>query len=348
MDSVYLRKGYVHMASMKDVAKLAGVSVSTVSRVISNSIPVDEKTREKVERAIEAVNFKPNLLAQGLRSKSGNIIGLIVPEILHESFIYFIKYIERYVSEIGFNLIIGNTSNKPKLESEIIDNMIRRNVDGIIFSRVSDKSKVMRIIEKTDIPVVIIDRALGQEDIPTVVLDNYDAGRLCAEHLVALGHEKFACITGPRDIFLSRDRLRGFVDVLKKNGLGLPESNIFEGDFKFETGKKGMQYFLETGAEFTAIWGQNDLMAIGAMNELVRRGRRIPDDISVVGMDNINAAEMLVPSLTTITQPFEEMARISVDMILKERNGETIPEKRVVLSPGILIRETTSRARIAT
>jgi DNA-binding LacI/PurR family transcriptional regulator len=330
------------MASIKDVARLAGVSVSTVSRVLAGSARVDEETKRKVDKAIEAISYKPNLLAQGLRSKSGYAIGLVVPEILHETFSNFIRYTEFEVAELGYNLIIGNTRGKPDIENAFIDTLLRRHVDGIIFSRVSDKSSVLKIVEKWNVPVVIIDRALDREDVPTVVLDNYRAGAIAAEHLVSLGHRDFAVITGPQDIALSRERLKGFTDVLERNGLFLVGRNICEGDFKFDSGIDAGQYLLENKIDFTALWAQNDLMAVGAMNVLKRNKVRLPEDVSVVGMDNISIAEMMVPALTTIVQPFQQMCHKAVELIMTMRGGEKPSENRIVLQPDIIVRESTA------
>jgi DNA-binding LacI/PurR family transcriptional regulator len=332
------------LGSIKDVARLAGVSVTTVSRVLSGSPRVDENTRARVEKAISRIKYRPNLLAQGLRSKSGNVIGLVVPEILHETFATFIQCTERFCVERGFDLIIGNTGGRPEVEGAFIDNLLRRHVDGIIFSRVSDKSRVINTVEKWNVPAVIIDRALDREDIPTVVLDNYRAGAIAAEHLVALGHRSLGVITGPRDIGLSRERHKGFVATLRKYGLGLAPENVFEGDFKFESGRAAARAFMERRLPMTAIWCHNDLMAAGVMNVFLRSGIRIPQDVSLVGMDDISLARMSVPSLTTLTQPFEEMCRRAVELVVRMRADEKIGEKRTVLAPDIIVRESTAQA----
>ncbi|MGA2548441.1 MAG: LacI family DNA-binding transcriptional regulator [Rectinemataceae bacterium] len=331
------------MASIKDVARLAGVSVPTVSRVLSNSAPVDEETRRKVEHAIKTINFRPNLLAQGLRSKSGSVIGLVVPEILNETFSRFITYTEKFVTALGYTLVVGSTNGNPEAEGIFIDSLIRRHVNGIIFSRVSDKSRVLRVIEKWNIPTVIIDRALDQEDIPTVVLDNYRAGAIAAEHLTGLGHRKFAVITGPQDISLCRERLKGFIDVLERQGMTLMQRNVFEGDFKFASGIEAGNYYVANHIEFTALWAENDQMAIGAMNTLIRGGKDIPRDVSILGMDNISSSEMVIPSLSTVTQPFGDMCRKAVDLIVAMRDGVNISENRFALPPNLIIRESTAR-----
>jgi len=329
---------------MKDVARLAGVSISTVSRVLSNSSSVDEKLKGKVEHAIKALGFRPNLLAQGLRSKSGSVIGLVVPEILSDTFASFIKFTEQIVRELGYSLVVGSTSEGPEVEDAFIDSLLRRHVDGIIFSRVSDKSHVLGMLGKWNIPAVIIDRALDQESIPTVTVDNFKAGAIAAEHFMGLGHRKFAVVTGPQDISLCRERLKGFTEALERNGLAILQRNIFEGDFKFASGIAAGRHFSAGSMDFTALWAENDEMAIGAMNALTRAGLRVPRDLSIAGMDNIRSAEMVIPSLTTVTQPLAEMCRRAIDFITQMKDGRAIAEKHLALPPGIIVRESTARA----
>lgn len=330
------------MPSMKDVAILAGVSTSTVSRVINNSMPVDEETRLKVERAIRTINFKPSLVARGLRTKSANLIGIIVPELQHETFTSFIKHTEQSVEALGYNLVIGSTSSSVDTEERLIENLLRRNIDGIIFSRVSDNSQALKLIDRDKIPIVIIDRSLEREDIPTVVMNNYLAGAMAAKHLLSLGHQRFACITGPTNISINRDRTRGFRETILAAGGILEDKNIFEGSFKLESGIRGADYLLDSRAEFTGLWVQNDYMAIGAMNQFANRGVSIPGDVSIVGLDNIEHAWMIRPALTTIAQPFQKMCACAVDIIVRMNLKERSEMSRVVLDPEMVIRDTTA------
>ena len=327
---------------MKDVAVLAGVSTSTVSRVINNSMPVDEETRLKVEQAIKTINFKPSLMARGLRMKSANLIGIVVPELQHETFTSFIKFTEQSVEAQGYNLVIGSTSSNVETEERFIVNLIRRNIDGIIFSRVSDNSQALKLIDRSNIPIVIIDRSLEREDIPSVVMNNYGAGVMAAEHLLSLGHRRFACITGPMDISINRDRIRGFRETIVQNGGTLEDKCVFEGNFKFESGGRGVDYLVDTRADFTAIWVQNDYMAIGAINRFVARGISVPGDVSVIGLDNIEHSWMIQPALTTIAQPFQEMCANAVDIIIKMSRKEHISATRIVLDPELVVRGTTT------
>ena len=330
------------MASIKDISRLAGVSVSTVSRVLSDHRLVGEATRAKVKVAIAATNYRPNLLARGLRSRSGNVIGLVVPEILQETFATFIHFTERSCVEHGFGLMVGSTGGNPDAEGAFIEDLLRRHVDGIIFSRVSDRSRVINVVEQSNIPVVIFDRSLKRENIPSVVLDNPMAGAMAAEHLVRLGHRAIGVVTGPLDIALCRERQRGFVGALRKHGLRLPGSRVVEGDFGFEGGRAAARSFLEGGLPVTALWCHNDLMAFGAMRTFARHGVRIPEDLSVVGMDNTTICELSDPTLTSVTQPFEDMCRRAVELIAGMRAGKRLCEQRVALAPGIIARESSA------
>ncbi len=331
-------------ATMKDVARLAGVSVSTVSRVINDTVPVEPETRERVLSAIRDTDFRPNLLARGLRSKSGNLIGLLVPDILNESFALMSKYAEEFAERAGFALIIGNTNNDPDKEERFIRDLVRRHVDGIIFSRVSDESRILQIIKESRIPSVIIDRSLEQEDVPTVVMDNHSAGVMAAEHLLSLGHRRFACITGPMNIAIVRERFLGFQETVNRRGASIPESCVYEGNFKYEAGSRAIEQLGRQKEKFTALWAHNDLMALGALNELQRQGKRVPEEVSLVGLDNISISKMVAPALTTIGQPFREMCGSAVDIILRIRRGEKIPQLRVTLAPELFFRGTSGTA----
>ena len=328
------------MVSMKDVAELAGVSVSTVSRVISGAIKVEEPTKRRVEAAIKKINYKPNLLAQGLRIKSGKMIGLIVPEIVHPSFVNIIKYTEASAAEKSLNLVVCNTYNNPVKSAEAFDQLLRRNINGIILSRVSDESQVIRLISQTDTPVIIIDRALYHENIPNIVLDNYKAGVIAAEHFISSGRKQIACVTGSHKILLVRERLKGFWDTLKKANVNLRADSIIEGDFSFETGKRATEYFLSRDRAIDAIWAQSDLIAAGLITSYQREGVKIPDDIAVIGMDNIIQSTMMYPTITSLIQPYKEMCSKAVELIILLSEGGTLQQNHFVFEPKLVIRES--------
>jgi DNA-binding LacI/PurR family transcriptional regulator len=335
-----------NMPSIKDVARVARVSVATVSRVVNNSLPVNKDTRERVEEAIRLVNYKPNLLARSLRGKSGNVIGLVVPGVIsYPFFSYIINHIEDSIIDAGYNMMLGIDKDDPAREEKFIEDMMSMNVSGIIFSRVSDRSKALHILEKTDIPIVILDRILANEGIPNVVVDNPKAGRLAAAHLYNLGHRSVGCITGPMEIALSRDRLRGFKGHFAENGITIPDNHIIEGDFKFESGIKAVEHFKRQDMPCTAIWAQNDFMALGIMRGFYNEGIRIPDAISLLGMDDIDVGTMVSPSLTTLRQPYQLMCKKAVELILleKEKGKDNLEQKQIVLEPELVVRESTRK-----
>jgi DNA-binding LacI/PurR family transcriptional regulator len=330
------------MTSLKDVAALAGVSPSTVSRVINGTMFVNEETRQRVEEAIASVNYRPNLLAQSLRLKATKNIGLLVPEIAHPSFNLVIKYIEESASKRDLNLLIFNTHNNYTREAVAIDMLLRQRINGIIFSRVSDESHVVNMSRSSNTPMVVIDRAFHNEKIPNVILDNYQAGVIAAEHLIGCGCKRIATITGSFKIGLSRERHQGFRDTLEKHGMVLDRSMVHEGEFTYENGVAGVTRFFEEQVRFDGLWGHNDLIAAGAISTLCRRGIRIPEDIAVMGMDNVQFAEMCYPSLTTIAQPYQELCEKAVDYIDKLTSGERIEQFQVLLPPRLVVRESTS------
>ncbi|MCE5256739.1 MAG: LacI family transcriptional regulator [Spirochaetaceae bacterium] len=334
------------MASLKDVARLAGVSTSTVSRVINKNIPVSEETTAHVEKAIRDINFKPNLVARGLRMKKAKLIGIVIPEFQHETFTSFVRFTEEYAELNGYNVIIGCTNSNYDKEERLLENLLRRNIDGIIFARISDKSHTLKVLDRTQLPAVIIDRTLEREDIPAVVIDNYASGRIAAEHLLSLGHRNFACITGPLDIAIVRERTAGFCETIKAAGGTIEDKAVVEGNFKYDSGVRAVDFLLDSGKKFTGIWAQNDYMAIGAMNRMAERGLKVPDEVSVMGLDNIETSWMLRPKLTTIAQPFREICRNAVDIIIRlsqEGSQEENKEKiKVVLQPELVLRETTA------
>lgn len=328
------------MASMKDVAKLAGVSVSTVSRVISGAMKVEDDTKNKVDAAIRKVNYKPNLLAQGLRIKSGKMIGLIVPDIAHPSFMSVIKYTEQCAAEKGLNLIICNTNNSTEKTAQAFEQLLRRNINGIILSRVSDESQVIHLVSNTNTPVIVIDRALDHEDTPNVILDNYKAGQIAAEHLIKSGRKHLACVTGSQKILLARERLYGFKDTLENHGIKLEREFIFEGDFVFQTGQDAVEYFLGRGLEVDGIWGQSDLIAAGLITSLQRKGRRVPEDVAIIGMDNISQCTMMYPTITSIIQPYEQMSCKAVELIDLMSDGKSLSQSHFVFEPSLVVRES--------
>jgi len=325
------------MVRLADIAKMAGVSNATVSRVLNKTAVVDKITRQKVLTAIEKTGYKPNLLAKGLRRKDSRLIGLLVPEIHHPTFSLIIQHIERYAYQHDFNLLLGNTQSNAKKELSILNDMLSRNINGVISLRVSADSRLTESMKNSKVPFIQIDRATEQSDFPYVMTDNYRAGRMAADYLVRCGHQQIVCVTGPLETSVAENRLKGFQDRLHESGIELPPEWIIEGDFTLEFGKKTALEIGKLKDKITAIWAQNDPMAIGIMNGLVRSGFQLPTEMSVMGMDDIDLATLVVPSLTTIRQPFDKMCELAVSQLMQTGNDL---QNRTMLMPELVERES--------
>jgi LacI family transcriptional regulator len=331
------------MVSIIEVAKRAGVSIATVSRVVTNSAYVEAPTREKVEKAIKELNYVPNLLAKGLKEKSGGFIGLVISEISHEFFSSVINYIEAFVSSRGYTLILVNTEvGNGQTEDGIVGRLLGRKVDGVILMAQLRNTQLFNKLQAMGIPLVLLygNKPIGS--IKRVRLDEYQTGRIAGEHLIGLGHRKLFCITGnPGDS--SEPRLLGFRDAIGESGIALDESRVFRGDFEYGSGMAAARYIVEKKMEVTGIWAQNDLMAIGAMNELFRYGRRVPEEMSILGVDDSPIASFSYPRLTTLRQPVREMALKAVEIVMDLHDGKMVEEMEVVYQPELIVRETTRR-----
>lgn len=303
--------------------------------------PVDNDTRQRVLDAVEQLGYRPNLLARGLRTRSGKLLGLIVPEILHETFATFITHVEQACVDRGFTMILGNTREDPAFEEKVLENFIGLNVDGIIISQVSDASSALQSFQDRGIPVVGIDRALQEEEVDHVIVGNYEAGQMAAKYMYSMGHRAVACIQGPAPVRLTRERFEGFRDFYQAKGLKV--DSVIGKDFSFETGILALRSLLEHCGEFTGLWAESDHLAIGAMHELKRLGVQIPQQISLMGMDDIKSSMMLFPALTTIRQPYKEICETAVDLLIDRIKDPGLPIRKIVLSPNLVIRDTVTR-----
>lgn len=329
------------MASMKDVAKRAGVSVSTVSRVISGKIPVDHSTQSAVLAAIAELKYRPDLVASGLRTKSAKSVGLIVPRISDPFFMALIDHADRSVVSHGCNLLLFSSRSDVDFEEKIVDDLLRRHVDGIIFAMVSDESRTLKLLSHVDVPVVMLDRVFNTTRFMNLVVDNRKAGELAAEHLLALGHRRIACLTGPGTIHLSLDRLRGFRETLKAAGVALRDDAVVHGDFNFEFGFASAETVLRMRPTPTAVWAQNDLMAAGLLKRMTQLGVKVPEGLSILGMDDLGVPEIVEPSLSTIAQPVREMAERAVRLIFEAKRNNAV-QRRITLKPRLVVRDSTA------
>jgi len=329
------------MATIHDIARLSGVSLATVSRVVNGTARVDPETERRVREAIRRVGYTPNTLARGLRQKDGRAVGLVVPEINHPAFSIIITHVERFSRQHGCNLLLGNTGSDPDTEAEILNDLLSRHVNGVIVLRVSNGGRTMTLLDDGDVPVSLIGGAAWDDPLPSVTTDNVRAGAMAADHIMQSGHTDILCLTGPNDTSVSLARLTGFTSRLEEGNIQLEENSVIEGDFSFQSGLAAGSriYEMMKTRIITAVWAQNDPMAVGVMKSLLHRGVRIPEDVSVMGMDDVDIASLFVPGLTTIRQPFERMSELAVSYLLDpDRNRN----HSIVLEPELVVRESVA------
>ncbi|ACZ41745.1 transcriptional regulator, LacI family [Thermobaculum terrenum ATCC BAA-798] len=328
------------MATIKDVANMAGVSVSTVSHVINGTRPVDPATEEKVREAIKILNYRPNLIARGLRRRVTHTIGLLVPDNSNPFFAEMARAIEDAGFRSGYSVILCNSDLSDAKQSNYIDVLLAKQVDGILFISSGNRPEPVRRVLSAGVPLVVVDRDLGTLPVDQVMVDNEQGGYIAGKYLADLGHKHIACIAGPSDVTPSAMRIAGFRQALAEAGIELPEDRVVRGDGRFEGGERAMNELLEKGIDMTAVFAYNDLMAIGAIGAIRRKGLRVPDDISIIGFDDIPIAQAMVPAITTIAQPIEELASTAVGLLLERIKDKGKQITRVVLPTSLVVRES--------
>lgn len=330
--------------TIQDIAKLASVSTTTVSRVINNKTEgVSEITRKKILKIIQDTGYKPSSLARGLITKRTKTIGLIIPDITNPFFPEMARGVEDMANKNGFNVFLCNTDDNPSKERKYIDALKEKYVDGIILT-VSSNPNDEHINEllKSDIPIVMMDRELEDSDVKCVYIDNLEGGYIATKYLINLGHKKIGCITGPLKSKSAIDRYKGYEKAMLENGIPLNKDLVIESNYKIEGGVLATNKLLNK-SEVSAIFVCNDIMAYGAYRAIKQRGYSVPQDISIVGFDNIYISNMMEKELTTINQPTYSMGATATKMLIRSINGERINKKHICFKPKLIIRESADK-----
>lgn len=330
------------MTTVKEVCKLAGVSTATVSRTLKNPERVSAKTRERVFKAMQESGYRPNMLASSVKTGKSNALVVLVPNLTNPFFLKIIQGIEQAAQEKGYSVLLGDTQGEPERENEIASMVLSNRADGLIhldhsfpFSK-SDAHLADRV------PVVsVCERIKGEKEFPVIELDNYAATRSLARHLVNYGHRKFGIIAGQEDSRIHRDRLAGIKGVFAHEEIPFDDEMIVGGAYSIEVGQEGARELMDKPNRPTAIFCFNDDIAIGAIFELKKLGYRVPEDVSVVGFDNIKVTAFMDPPLTTIDQPAHEMGRKAVEVVLQIINDIPLKRNREIFPFNILERESS-------
>lgn len=329
--------------TIKEIAQMAGVSVATVSRVINNNPQgVGKIKRQEILELIEKYNYTPNLIAKSMVTNKTQCIGLLVPDILNPFFQNLARGIEDYAMQKGYSVFLGNTDNQVDKYLNYIKVMRSKNVDGLIITGYLEEiaTELDKALKKSK--VVIIDRYTESSDYCQITTDNRVAAYQMTKHLLDKGHRKIACITGPSYLYINEERIKGYKKALEEAKVKYDEALMFEGTFELESGEIQGELIIEQ-TDATAIFCFNDMMAQGVYKVCRRLGKRIPEDISLVGFDDIYTAELMVPPLTTMKQPAYSMGEMAANLLIKWMDDNVLNDKHIELSSEIVIRDSVKK-----
>ncbi|CCU78018.1 periplasmic binding protein/LacI transcriptional regulator [Halanaerobium saccharolyticum subsp. saccharolyticum DSM 6643] len=330
--------------TMKDVAKLAGVSLSTVSRVLNDSSLVREETARKVEKAVEKLDYQINDSARILRTNTSNLIGVIGAGMERPFLANLLKGIEAEARERGFALIYGDSDGEFEKEQNYLNIMKQKKIDGIILITTNYYNDLLSIVKNYNIPVVFASGYISDPEISCVTVDNVAAAYDMVEFLCQSGHKNMAFIKGPDlDMLASQERLRGVKLALRLSDIEYDSKRFIEGDFTFESGYSAAKKIINKFPDVTAIFAFNDEMAVGTIRFLKEQGIKVPEDISVVGFDGIDLGNYTDPALTTIKQSGYHLGLKSIEMLNQIINEGKIEDNKVFIPHKLVVRESTNK-----
>lgn len=334
------------MATIKDVCKLAGVSKATVSRVINGTGQVKESTTQSVLSAMQQLNFKPNRLAQALANNSSNCIGLILSDFAGDYFSTILKQAAKAAELANKQLIVTDGHDTPEREIEAIDSLVEHCCDAIVlYSRRLSQEELSRLEARIDVPIVVLNRQLKNKNGYTVCFDQQSIARLAVEQLLELQHSEIAYITSPLDTSTGKLRLQAYNDTLLHHNITPEPALITEGNYTLNSGYHACKKILETGHSFSALFSSNDDMAVGAIRALMEAGKRVPEDISVISIDNSPISEFIQPTLSSVDLPIKELIDAAMRVALELADGKDIVAENQAFLGRVILRESTALKR---
>ena len=343
-DGCNMIKEHSKSVTIKDVAKAANVSITTVSRVLNNSLGlVNEQTRQRILDVIHELDYSPNAMARGLHAAQTKTIGLIIQDFTNPYYMGIVRSVEEIAQRLGYTIILTNAQRSHQKTADYLQILREKRVDGIIAigGRILRDAKVSSLLDKEDMKIVAIGRPINS-NIPSVHIDNALAARNACEYLISLGHRRIALIVGTAGP-TTTERSSGYYDALKLNGIEVNHNWTVNGNFTFEGGYSAVENLAPIGGPsgITAIVAINDVMAIGAIKYLQKSGHDVPGDVSVIGFDDIQAASYVTPTLSTVAVPVQGLGRAAMETL-----SQMIYDKEAPLSTmfptKIIARESTA------
>lgn len=327
---------------MQDVAKRAGVSAMTVSRVVNGREGVDSETQRRVEETIRALDFVPNRIARGLVSQKTQTIGLIVPDVVNPFFAPVVRGAESAARKAGYRVLLCNSEGDLRLEREYIDDLVAHRVEGLLLAPASDRSRssILSLL-RGGFPLVLIDRTLPNADCDLIVSDSANGARRLVEHLIAVGHREIAHVTDAEDTSTGRERLRGYREALEAAGIPFQSELVIQTTVDRIGGYRAAQEILARVPLPTAVFTVNNMTAVGTMEALRERGLSVPKDMGLVCFDDVEHLAVLSPFLTVIDQPAETFGSLGAQLLLERMSGKASSRpRRIVLQTDLIVRES--------
>lgn len=328
--------------TIKDIAKMLGISKSTVSRALSEHSDVNAETRQRVLEVAQKLNYSPNTLALNLKQQRTNIIGVIIPETVNRFFAKAISGIQRVANMAGYNVMVCQSDESYVTERNNLQSLIAAHVDGVIISvsAETDRTEHFEVLLQKNIPVVFFDRISESLNTSQVITDNFDIAFEGTEHLINQGCKRIAIVAGPQNLYVSQNRLNGYREALKKHNLPVKDSYIIHSNFHNGKVEDYTRQLINLPQRPDAVFAINDYAAIEMMHVFKKNGLRIPEDIAILGFNNETVCKFVEPSLSSIELSSYDLGTEAADLLLKQIKGNREPVKKLVKSR-LVIREST-------
>lgn len=324
-----------------DVAHLAGVSTATVSRALNGAGQIAPHTRAAIEAAVEQLGYRPNTIARSLVTKSTQTIALLLPDIENPFYAALVRGIQQRALAAGSTMLLCTTEGDPEREEQYLSLLRAKQVDGVLVDGLVLPPQRITDFVRDGLPIVCLDRDIDSTSVPLVQVDNRLGARLATEHLLALGHTRIAHVAGAAGMRISGERVEGYADGLATAAVERDPALVAIGSFTEEGGYDATRALL-AATTLTAVFAANDLSALGVMHAIAESGRRVPDDVSVVGFDDLRLAAHTTPPLTTIRQPAFEIAQLATQLLLELAAGREVPQRLHLLEPELVVRGSTA------
>ncbi len=328
------------MATMKDVADLAGVSTTTVSHLLNGTRYVSPDLSERVLEAIKELKYRPYGIARSLRRKESRMIATVIPDNTNPYFAEIARRLEDSCFDAGYNVIVCNSDGSPEKEFRYLELLLEKGVDGIVFVATGRDPDSIEMLREQRLPLVVVDRDVEFTGGDTVLIDNTYGGTIATEYLLEHGHRRLGCISGPCGLRPSMRRVSGFLSAAASYGITVPEDSIVAGSFTSASGYEALLQVLGRDDPPTGVFVCNDMMAVGAICAAQELGYTIPHDLSLVGYDGIELTRYTSPPLTTVEQPFQRLADRTIELLLSRIADPDYEPRREILQPRLIERSS--------